>query len=80
MCYGTPCLEVKGLLLFKGSYYVSAIIILCVRWYQNYCLSLRNLEDMQAELAQKFSGSDAQPDFWNEKAVEEDQAVESSVV
>ena len=35
--------------MFKGRHYDSAIIMLCVRWYLSYCLSLRDLEEMLAE-------------------------------
>lgn len=37
------------------------------------------VEDLQAGLSQKFGGTDAQPDFWKEKASEVAQAAESAV-
>ena len=35
--------------LFKGRHFEDAIIVLCVRWYLRFGLSLRNLEEMMAE-------------------------------
>ena len=35
--------------LFKGRHFVSAIIILCVRWSITYKLSYRDLRDIMAE-------------------------------
>ena len=35
--------------LFKGRHFEAEIIVLCVRWYLRYPLSLRQLEEMMAE-------------------------------
>jgi putative transposase len=35
--------------VFKGCHFDRSIILLCVRWYLAYGLSLRDLEDMMAE-------------------------------
>jgi len=35
--------------MFKGRHFDRAVILLCVRWYLAYGLSLRNLEEMMAE-------------------------------
>jgi putative transposase len=35
--------------VFKGRHFDHSIILLCVRWYLAYNLSLRNLEEMMAE-------------------------------
>lgn len=35
--------------MFKGRHFDAAIILLCVRWYLAYGLSLRDLEEMIAE-------------------------------
>jgi transposase-like protein len=35
--------------LFKGRHFDRSVILLCVRWYLAYNLSLRNLEEMMAE-------------------------------
>lgn len=35
--------------MFKGRHFDRSIILLCVRWYLAYGLSLRNLEEMMAE-------------------------------
>ena len=35
--------------VFKGRYFDHSVILLCVRWYLSYNLSLRNLEEMMAE-------------------------------
>lgn len=35
--------------LFKGRHFEREIIILCVRWYLRYKLSLRDLVEMMAE-------------------------------
>jgi len=35
--------------VFKGRHFDQSVILLCVRWYLAYSLSLRNLEDMMAE-------------------------------
>jgi putative transposase len=35
--------------LFKGRHFDRSVILLCVRWYLAYNLSLRNLEEMTAE-------------------------------
>ena len=35
--------------MFKGRHFDRSVILLCVRWYPAYGLSLRNLEEMMAE-------------------------------
>ena len=35
--------------LFRGRHFEELIIILCVRWYLQYSLSYRDLEEMMAE-------------------------------
>jgi transposase-like protein len=35
--------------VFKGRHFDRSVILLCVRWYLAYILSLRNLEEMMAE-------------------------------
>src|SRR4051795_6239488 len=35
--------------LFKGRHFEADIIVLCVRWYLRFGLSLRNLEEIMAE-------------------------------
>ncbi|RWP23111.1 IS6 family transposase [Mesorhizobium sp.] len=35
--------------MFKGRHFEQSVILLCVRWYLSYNLSLRNLEEMMAE-------------------------------
>jgi putative transposase len=35
--------------MFKGRHFDGSIILLCIRWYLAYNLSLRNLEEMMAE-------------------------------
>jgi transposase-like protein len=35
--------------VFKGRYFDRSLILLCVRWYLAYSLSLRNLGEMLAE-------------------------------
>jgi transposase, IS6 family len=35
--------------LFKGRHFEAEIIILCVRWYLRFALSLRDLEELMAE-------------------------------
>jgi putative transposase len=35
--------------MFKGRQFDRSVILLCVRWYLAYNLSLRNLEEMMAE-------------------------------
>ena len=35
--------------MFKGRHFESSVILLCVRWYLAYGLSLRDLEEMMAE-------------------------------
>jgi transposase-like protein len=36
-------------MMFKGRHFDHSVILLCVRWYLAYGLSLRNLEEMMAE-------------------------------
>jgi transposase-like protein len=38
-----------GLAMFKGRHFDRSVILLCVRWYLAYNLSLRDLEEMMAE-------------------------------
>ena len=35
--------------MFKGRHYDRSVILLCLRWYLAYGLSLRNLKEMMAE-------------------------------
>jgi transposase-like protein len=35
--------------MFKGRHFYSSVILLCVRWYLAYGLSLRNVKEMMAE-------------------------------
>ena len=35
--------------MFKGRHFEQSVILLCVRWYLAYNLSLRDLEEMMAE-------------------------------
>jgi transposase-like protein len=35
--------------VFKGRHFDRSVILLCVRWYLAYSLSLRDLEEMMAE-------------------------------
>src|ERR1044071_2615597 len=35
--------------LFRGRHFQDHIIVLCVRWYLRYCLTLRDLEELMAE-------------------------------
>lgn len=35
--------------MFEGRHFDKSVILLCVRWYLTYNLSLRNLKDMMAE-------------------------------
>lgn len=35
--------------MFKGRHFDRSVILLCVRWYLAYGLSLRDLEEMMAE-------------------------------
>nr|AJW29919.1 transposase [Ochrobactrum sp. LM19] len=35
--------------MFKGRHFDKSVILLCVRWYLTYNLSLRNLKEMMAE-------------------------------
>jgi transposase, IS6 family len=34
---------------FRGRHFQDHVIVLCVRWYLRYCLTLRDLEEMMAE-------------------------------
>jgi transposase-like protein len=36
-------------MMFKGRHFDRSVILLCVRWYLAYSLSLRDLEEMMAE-------------------------------
>jgi transposase, IS6 family len=35
--------------LFRGRHFEDHVIVLCLRWYLRYCLTLRDLEEMMAE-------------------------------
>ncbi|EJN02543.1 hypothetical protein PMI41_03295 [Phyllobacterium sp. YR531] len=35
--------------MFKGRHFDKSVILLCVRWYLAYNLSLRNLKEIMAE-------------------------------
>ena len=35
--------------MFQGRHFDKSVILLCVRWYLTYNLSLRNLKEMMAE-------------------------------
>ena len=35
--------------LFRGRHFQDQLIVLCVRWYLRYCLTLRDLEELMAE-------------------------------
>jgi putative transposase len=35
--------------VFKGRYFDRSVILLCIRWYLAYNLSLQNLEQMMAK-------------------------------
>ena len=45
--------------LFKGRHFEREIIILCVRWYLRYKLSLRDLVEMMAERGLRLSHTTA---------------------
>jgi transposase-like protein len=36
-------------MMFRGCHFDRSVILLCVRWYLTYGLSLRSLEEMMAE-------------------------------
>ena len=42
--------------LFKGRHFEREVIILCVRWYLRFKLSLRDLVEMMAERGLKIRG------------------------
>jgi putative transposase len=42
-------LQFEELVMFKGRQFDQSVILLCVRWYLAYNLSLRDLEEMMAE-------------------------------
>ncbi len=44
-----PRVTVAEAMAFKGRHFDRSVILLCVRWYLAYSLSLRNLEEMMAE-------------------------------
>jgi putative transposase len=46
---GTLLCNLRVGFVFKGRHFDSSIILLCVRWYLSYGLSLRDLEEMIAE-------------------------------
>ena len=35
--------------LFRGRHFEDQLIVLCVRWYLRYCLTLRDIEELMAE-------------------------------
>src|SRR5689334_21244154 len=35
--------------LFRGRHFQDHVIVLCVRWYLRYCLTLRDLEELMTE-------------------------------
>ena len=35
--------------LFRGRHFQDHVIVLCVRWYLRYCLTLRDLEELMSE-------------------------------
>ena len=39
----------ESFVMFKGRHFDQSVILLCVRWYLAYNLSLRDLEEMMAE-------------------------------
>src|SRR5690606_38854027 len=41
--------QLRRFIMFKGRHFDRSVILLCVRWYLAYNLSLRNLEEMMAE-------------------------------
>ncbi|MBB6413750.1 transposase-like protein [Mesorhizobium sangaii] len=43
--------------MFKGRHFDQSVILLCVRWYLAYNLSLRDLEEMMAERGLKVDHS-----------------------
>jgi len=47
--YGTGLEDLRGVPMFKGRHFDRSVILLCVRWYLAYNLSLRDLEEMMAE-------------------------------
>jgi transposase-like protein len=44
-----PRVTVAEAVVFKGRHFDRSVILLCVRWYLAYSLSLRDLEEMMAE-------------------------------
>jgi transposase-like protein len=44
-----PGVTVAEAMVFKGRHFDRSVILLCIRWYLAYNLSLRNLEEMMAE-------------------------------
>jgi hypothetical protein len=43
-----PGVTVAEAMVFRGRHFDRSVILLCVRWYLAYNLSLRNLEEMMA--------------------------------
>ncbi|ESX98778.1 transposase IS1327 [Mesorhizobium sp. LNJC399B00] len=43
--------------MFSGRHFDQSVILLCVRWYLAYTLSLRDLEEMMAECGLKIAHS-----------------------
>jgi transposase-like protein len=47
--------------LFRGRHFQDHVIVLCVRWYLRYCLTLRYLEEMMVERSLNVDGHAAYP-------------------
>ena len=44
--------------MFKGRHFEQSVILLCVRWYLSYGLSLRDLKEKMAERGIRVDHSD----------------------
>ena len=40
--------QIRSCVMFKGRHFDQSVILLCIRWYLAYNLSLRDLEEMMA--------------------------------
>jgi transposase-like protein len=53
LCFRVSATEISATVVenpvFKGRHFDRSVILLCIRWYLAYNLSLRNLEEMMAE-------------------------------
>ena len=58
--------------MFKGRHFDRSVILLCVRWYLAYSLSLRDLEEMMAERG--ISVDHATVHRWTVRAIQPAQA------